>query len=117
MFEFWNNDDNLTLALVVGPGPDEIRQKLFSMARANPGPFDDPWKAADAWYVIYTNEFLNEEIYEEGSEGDREEVIRRHWTGFIQDDLPRIDEALKNERWIWRQDKNEERPSSSERSG
>jgi len=104
MFEFWINVDNRTLGLVVGPGPDETRQKLFSMARAHPGTFDDPWKAVGAWYVIYSNEFLNREMYEEASASDREEEIRRKWSEFVQDDLPRINDEIRQTGWIWGQD-------------
>lgn len=116
MFEFWNNEDNLTLALVVGPGPDETREKLFGMARVNGEPFENPWKAAGAWCVIYTKEFLNGEMYDEARDGDREEEIRMHWTGFVRDDLHLIDEALKRESWIWGWDEIEEHPGTG-RSG
>jgi hypothetical protein len=101
LFEFWNNDDNLTLSLVVGPGPEETRQRLFSVARAHPDTFDEPWKATGAWYVIYIYEFLDGEMYEDADRIDREKQIRERWAGFLNEDLPRIDAALKEELWIW----------------
>ena len=101
MFEFWNNPDNLTLGLVVGPGSEETRERLFDMVRANPDTFEELWQAADAWYSIYTCELLSGRMYEDGDQVDREREIRRRWAQFLNEDLPRIDAALKEERWIW----------------
>ncbi len=50
---------------------------------------------------LYRRTFLTGRLYEEASEGDREEEIRRVWTEFLDGDLPQIDAALKEERWIW----------------
>lgn len=103
MFEFWSNPNNLTLGLVVGPGSEESREKLFSVARSNPDAFEEPWKAAGAWYVLFSREFLDGRMYEDATDNEREEKIRRHWTEFLEEDLPRIDATLKQESWIWQE--------------
>jgi len=43
-------------------------------------------------------------MYENSDQADREKEIRKHWIEFLENDLPRIDAALKNERWIWETD-------------
>ena len=35
------------------------------------------------------------------TQAEREEEIRRQWEMFLDEDLPRIDAALKREAWVW----------------
>ncbi len=43
---------------------------------------------------------------------DCEEKIRKQWEEFLNQDLPRIEAALKEERWIWEPVESDEEPSS-----
>jgi hypothetical protein len=101
MFEFWNNPNNLTLGLVIGPGPDETRKRLFNMVSGSSDVLENPRKLGGAWYAIYLREFLDGAMYEEGFVRERQQEIRRQWAGFLEEDLPRIEEAFKGEKWIW----------------
>jgi hypothetical protein len=61
---------------------------------------------------LYRRTFLTPEFYEEATDDDREKEIRRHWAEFLREDLPRMDAALKEERWIWEPVEPDEEPSS-----
>lgn len=106
LFEFFNKPRDLQLNLMVGPGNDEdVRQGLFGMAAANPEVLSRPRRPEGDWGVIYNRHFLDERLYgPDVSEAERTEVIRARWAEFLNEDLPRIDAALKEERWIWESD-------------
>lgn len=101
MFEFWNYPDGLWLLLLIGPGSDETRQKLFDMVRANPDVFDTSSNLGNKWSGIFTRTFLEQGTYSNTDHEDREREIRKHWAEFIEKDLPQIDTVLKKEQWIW----------------
>ena len=98
-FVFHNKPRSLDLQLALGPGPDETRQRILAMARANPDIFVIQ-RHPPKWYYLYTRVFLNRGGYEELNQEEREEEIRRHWDEFLDNDLPRIEAALRREAWI-----------------
>ncbi len=101
-FVFHNHPDELSLFLESSTGEEETRRRLFEMGQKDESLFNhlgDP--ATDNYPKLYRRTFLTPEFCEEAAEGDREEEIRRQWAGFLEEDLPRIDAALKEEGWIW----------------
>ena len=100
-FEFQNAVDSLKLHLYIGPGPKETRQKLFDMAIQKKPLFKPAKSLYDKWNSIYQRSFLKPEDYEDASDDELEEKIRKHWTAFLENDLPKIRAALKAEDWIW----------------
>ncbi len=103
-FQFWNEPNVLNLNLWVGPGPEQVRQRLLETIRANaPDIFMMPSNTEGNPHplLIYHRPILGREVYDKLTREQREQEIRRHWTEFIQDDLPRIQAALRKERWIW----------------
>ncbi len=101
LFEFANSIDRLKLKLIVGPGPDDIRQGLFDTAQAHQPPFRVAFKALNQkWNTIYDKAFLTSKDYENATDEQLAEEIRKHWNRFIESDLPAISETLKKERWI-----------------
>jgi hypothetical protein len=102
LFEFFNKPRDLQLKLMVGPGNDAVRQKLFGMAAANPEVLSEPRRPEGDWGVICSRPFLDERLYgPDVSEAERTEVIRARWAEFLDVDLPQIDAALRREKWIW----------------
>jgi hypothetical protein len=105
MFVFHNERDSLDLHLGMGPGPEEVRQKLFDMAASheifvaprNPG----AEASRNSWPKIFTRHLLKQEAYEQLDQEEREQEIRGRWGEFVKNDLPRIREALKEETWVW----------------
>jgi hypothetical protein len=99
LFEFFNRPEDLQLKLMVGPskpGKEDVRQRIFDMATANPDVFKRPHRTDGDWGEIYSRPFLDRRLYgTDVNEAERTEEIRRHWAEFLKDDLPRIDAALK----------------------
>lgn len=101
LFEFWNHPDRLDLKLILGPGADEVRRKLLDMVRNNGHVFDFPRNYVASFYEVWSRTLLNRSMYEDTNQEEREQEIRRQWTKFLDEDLPRIQAALKEEAWIW----------------
>jgi hypothetical protein len=101
LFQVTNDLNVLNLHLFMGPGPEETRQKLLKMVRSNePNVFVLP-RAIGTWIPIYHRPILLPEVYDKLTREQREQEIRRHWEEFLDNDLPRIEEALRREAWIW----------------
>lgn len=101
-FVFVNLPNNLTLYLQTSPGDEGVRRKLYEMGQKNEALFNDLIDPETSSHPnLYHRTFLTPEFYEDASDSAREEEIRRHWAGFLKEDLPRIDAALKEEKWIW----------------
>jgi hypothetical protein len=106
LFVVYNESDRLDLHLSIGPGPEIIRRGLFEMAAnhdvfVEPRPNDDKAIRARTWPLIFTRHLLKPEAYEKLDQEQREQEIRKRWDEFLDKDLPRIEEAVKSETWIW----------------
>ena len=101
-FLFVSDPDRLTLYLQVTPGDQGVRRKLYETGHKDELLFNDLIDPETNDYPnLYHRIFLGPGFYKDASESDREEEIRRHWSGFVEDDLPRIRAALSKEEWIW----------------
>ncbi len=94
LFEFFNSSDALKLHLVIGPGPQTVRQKLLDMSLQAGHPFNKGRSLASKFNRIYSLEFLSAKDYEEDLVEEREEKIRQQWKKFLNDDLPKIKSAI-----------------------
>jgi hypothetical protein len=104
LFEFANSPDRLNLRLIIGPGPDDIRQKLFQMAQTYPTIFKLPFKTLNQkWNTIYSRAFLTPKDYEDASDEQLAEKIGKHWGRFVDSDLPALSDVLGKEQWVWEQ--------------
>ena len=100
LFSFANSRDYLKLWLTVGPGPQEVRQQLFSMAQYPPfKPFRKT--LTNKWLGIYQRSFLTPQSYEDMSDDELEMEIHKHWAAFLDNDLPKLDAVIKAQEWIW----------------
>ena len=110
LFAFANDKENLTITLVIGPGPQETRQRLFEMAQQSP-PLRPVRKAlTPKWGAIYKRSFLTSRSYEDASDDELEAEIRKQWAAFLKNDLPKIRAALREQQWIW-QSENKSSPT------
>ena len=105
MFAVYNRPNNLDLNLFMGPGPEETRRGLFEMAAKHdvffePRPNTDGAIRARTWPPIFTRHLLKPEAYETLTDEQREVEIREQWGRFVETDLPRMAEALREEGWI-----------------
>lgn len=102
LFEFTNAPGSLKLRLYIGPGPVEIRQKLFDMARSHQPLFRLSGQSLyQKWNSIYDKTFLKARDYEDANSEQLEKQIRKQWSEFMSNDLPRIVEVVREEQWIW----------------
>ena len=104
-FAFHNLPNELILFLGSSPGNKEISQRLFEMGQKDESLFNHLQEPRISNYPkLYRRTFLTPEFYdEEFTDNDREAEIHRHWTEFLENDLPRIEAALKKESWIWQE--------------
>ena len=99
VFEFANGVNSLRLKLIIGPGPQAIRQQLFDLAVEHQAPFKPSSSALyPLWSTIYTRTFLAARDYEADDE-QREAELHKHWDKFIADDLPAIVGVIDSARW------------------
>lgn len=92
----------LILFLETSPGDESVRRKLFEMGQKNEKLFNDLIDPdTNDNPKLYRRTFLDSKFFEEATDEVREEEIRKHWTEFLEEDLPRIEAALERESWIW----------------
>lgn len=103
-FEVWNYPGSLEIKLFVGPGDEDTRRRLFEVVRKNPEVFSGASKLGSKWSNVFSRSWLKQDTYENADQVERETEIRKCWTEFLENDLPRIDTVLKNEQWIWESD-------------
>lgn len=99
LFEFNNAINSLKLRLYLGPGSQETRQSLFSTVLDKQPPFRLSYsKLYNKWNMIYDRSFLASKSYEDGSDDELTEEIRKQWAKFVDNDLPLITDVVSG--WI-----------------
>ncbi len=96
-FVLHNLPGELDLFIEVSWADEEARRRLFDVARNNRALFGDfiekPGTGLNP--KLYRRTFLTRSFYEEASEGNREEEIRRHWEEFLRGDLREIKKSSR----------------------
>jgi hypothetical protein len=102
-FVLYSNPPNsLDLWLELGSGNEKTRHRLANMARGNPSVFGEEVSAELLEEdVLFSRTLLAEGFCESTKDTEREAEIRKNWADFLENDLPRLDAALKQEAWIW----------------
>ncbi len=103
MFETVNDPKFLDVKLLVGPGEASIRKGFFQAAKSNGEPFNVARKLAKKHNTIYSRRLASQPLLEESEFEGIEQEIRKNWADFLENDLPQIDAALKQESWIWQE--------------
>jgi len=101
LFEF-SNRDTIRLKLAIGPGPEVVRRKLFDMALRGSAFRPSREVLQRKWNTIFSRKFLK--LVPEPYEEYRDEILEKldqEWAEFLEQDLPRLDAFLKQEKWIW----------------
>jgi hypothetical protein len=98
LFQFENRQDSLKISLSLGPGPDEIRQKLFEFISQNEPPFKRSFKALGRmWSTVYSRNFLTKNSYQEKTTEELQEEIKHRWNEFLDHELPKLDAVILSE--------------------
>jgi hypothetical protein len=100
MFEFGNFPNRLRLALVIGPGPLEVRQMLMDMSSKH-----DIFKTGrkmlgKSFNTIYTRDWLKSDDYLNDSYEDLETKIKSRWEQFIHHEFIAIRDIILKQDWI-----------------
>jgi hypothetical protein len=93
-FEFRNDPERLRLALVLGPGPEPVREAMIQLLRDAPLPVKLPAKPGPVWAIPYSRTWLGPHDYEDTGLVEREGRVRESWHRFLETDLPALTEAL-----------------------
>ena len=95
LFQFNNYQDSLKLSLVVGPGPDEIRHKIYEVTSQHEPPFKHSFKIMGRlWSTVFNRNFLSKNNYQEKTTEELQEEIKHRWNEFLDHDLPKMDDIL-----------------------
>lgn len=100
LFEIQNYPNMLNVHLIIGPGPQDIREKLYTLTQQKE--IFRAYRAFGAkWNTIYRRAMLTEKDYDEDDLEAIEMVLTKKWGQFLEQDFPIIDAALKAQSWIW----------------
>lgn len=95
LFQFINQPGRLSLIFEIGPGPVELRQRLFDIAQNNKPLFKPASKALTASFNrIWSQRLLSSQAYENASLDDLLPKIRGAWYSFVTHDLPKLSEVI-----------------------
>lgn len=97
MFWFENRPTGVRLILQMGAGDSETRQKLFQMASSNKPLFSPGRTLYPQWCRIYNKEVLSKKAVEEADIMDISNQLHKAWSSFMENDLPKIEQAMRNE--------------------
>jgi len=99
LFEFLNTEDNLSVKVVIGPGPTEIRQRLFDAAHAKK-PLLKPFaKFYQQWNTIFTHKLLSPKSYEL-PDGEFTAELEKQLKRFAEKELQEVVGAIDEQTWI-----------------
>jgi len=96
LFELNNNPNGVDLHLIIGPGPQEIREKLYAIAKGNLSLFNKSKRNLyKYWFTLYKKTLLRSKEYEDKEVEEVRKVLEEKWTDFKTSDLPKIEDELK----------------------
>ena len=97
LFEFSNYDKRLVLRLYIGPGENEIRNRLHTIAKKDTKLFNkSDRKIGSKWLAIYQKDYLmNYEDTETETDGLKQ-FISEKFDHFIKDDLVKIEAHISS---------------------
>jgi hypothetical protein len=101
LFEFYNGPDKVALRLYIGPGEQQIRERLYSMAASNKKILKASGSLRHKWKSIYSRNFATESELQDNKYEAIVENIGKHWQKFLSEDLSEINTVMKGEKWIW----------------
>lgn len=98
LFVFLNEPSALKLHLIIGPGPDEIRQKIFKVVSEHEPPFSRAFKAlGKSTSTVYKYNLLTQNNYQEKTMEELQEEIKHKWDDFVNHELPKMNDVLLGE--------------------
>jgi hypothetical protein len=95
LLEF-RNGRTLSFHLVLGPGPERIRKRVFEVARREKKLFNNtPKSLANKWNSLYRKQILNPQHYEEPNFKAIREKITHLVSKFVGEDLESLAQKVQ----------------------
>ncbi len=96
LFEFKNNLNGIALYLIIGPGPKEIRENLYEIAKKTPKLFNVAnRKFTIQWYSIYKKFITKANNYEDNDILEIKKHLKEKLESFKMNDLVKIEKEIE----------------------
>jgi len=97
LFEFINYNRRLVMRLYIGPGENEIRDRLHTIAKKDTKLFNkSDRKIGSKWLAIYQKDYLRPTDYEDTETDGLRQIISEKFGHFIKDDLAKIEAHISS---------------------
>jgi hypothetical protein len=95
LFQFDNSFKRGVLRLYIGPGDNETRNRLHTIAKMDTRLFNiSDRKLGSKWLAIYQKEYLKTKDYEESDAVELRDPISKKFEVFISEELPNIEKHI-----------------------
>ena len=99
LFEIYNDSNGINLYLIIGPGPKEIRNKIYHISRDNKLiNFNVNRKLTPRWFAIYKKNILRAKEFENNDREDLKRLIGERLDDIFTKEITRIVTIFKNQK-------------------
>jgi hypothetical protein len=96
LFELNNNQNGVDLYFLIGPGLQEIREKLYGIAKENSGLFNKSNRSlTKVWFTIYKKSLAKFREYEDLEKSEMIGLFEEKLNKFKETDLPKLQRGLE----------------------
>ena len=103
-FQFLSEPGSLKIELLMTPGNSTDREKVFQVAQSGRFQGCPPeligMRNRGGWSLLFEKTVLRAIDYDLPQE-DIEVIMSRKWSEFVDNDLPFITRAIRDEKWLW----------------
>jgi len=98
LFELQNKNNKLVLKLIIGPGDNDLRNKIYEVAQNNKDIFKGQLGKLSGQYTqIFSKEILSKRFYEEADYEKMYNQIEKNFGKFQEKELENIQEAFQSD--------------------
>jgi len=98
LWEIQNRDNKVKMKLIIGPGPSQIRNKLFNIAQDHENVFKGRLKyLTDSYTQIYNTELLPKNFHEKMDIHQMKETLSKKLEKFFLEDYKKITDIIVDE--------------------
>jgi hypothetical protein len=95
MFEIENYNSKVTLKLILGPGDDDARKQVYSLASESPSVFNKGnQKLYPKWWTFHSETWINAKQYDNLQTGELNDLINRRFDDLATKKVPNMVKAL-----------------------
>ncbi len=96
-YEIYNYDDRLAVRLYIAPGNDNARKELFDFFARKKALFNlAKGSLHKKYHCVFQREFLKRKDFNDREFPELVEIINKKWKEFTENQLPQVDEYIKN---------------------